>query len=87
MTPNRGSQKQQRASHVPKYCKLIYNYLNFNEMKTKEETKKAADNKVSKQAEETVSARDRIKLRGLFGIMKGKIHYDEDADIFNLEPL
>ncbi|OAV67126.1 hypothetical protein Barb6XT_01613 [Bacteroidales bacterium Barb6XT] len=56
-------------------------------MKTKEETKKAADNKVSKQAEETVSARDRIKLRGLFGIMKGKIHYDEDADIFNLEPL
>ncbi|OAV67078.1 hypothetical protein Barb6_02421 [Bacteroidales bacterium Barb6] len=23
---NRGSQKQQKASHVPEYCKLIYNY-------------------------------------------------------------
>ncbi|OAV65402.1 hypothetical protein Barb4_03391 [Bacteroidales bacterium Barb4] len=22
------TQKQQKASHVPKYCKLIYNYLN-----------------------------------------------------------
>jgi hypothetical protein len=32
----------------------------------------------------TVSARDRIKPRGLVGIMKGKIHYDENADIFNL---
>ncbi|OAV63553.1 hypothetical protein Barb6_03676 [Bacteroidales bacterium Barb6] len=53
-------------------------------METKEETKKAADNKVSKQAKETVSARDRIKPRGLSGWMKGKIHYDEDADIFNL---
>ena len=30
------------------------------------------------------AARDRIKPRGLFGIMKGKIHYDENADIFNL---
>jgi|GEM_PF-2057411 len=32
----------------------------------------------------TMSARDRIKPRGLVGCMKGKIHYDEDADIFNL---
>jgi len=31
-----------------------------------------------------ISARDRIKPRGLAGWMKGKIHYDEDADIFNL---
>ena len=31
-----------------------------------------------------ISARDRIKPRGLWGIMKGKIHYDENADIFNL---
>jgi len=41
--------------------------------------------RVAKPKTETVSARDRIKPRGLFGIMKGKIHYDEDADIFNLD--
>jgi len=34
-----------------------------------------------------VSIKDRIKPRGLAGCMKGKIHYDEDADIFNLKPL
>ncbi|OAV63528.1 hypothetical protein Barb4_05025 [Bacteroidales bacterium Barb4] len=56
-------------------------------MEAKKQTKKAADKNVSKQAEETVSARDRIKPRGLWGIMKGKIHYDKDADIFNLGPL
>jgi len=33
---------------------------------------------------EDLSVRDRIKPRGLWGIMKGKIHYDENADIFNL---
>jgi len=33
---------------------------------------------------EKVSARDRIKPRGLCGWMEGKIHYDENADIFNL---
>jgi hypothetical protein len=31
-----------------------------------------------------VSARDRIKPRGLVGAMKGKIRYNEDEDIFNL---
>ena len=42
--------------------------------------------KVTQQVKkEKVSARDRIKPRGLAGIMKGKIHYDKDADIFNLE--
>ena len=35
-------------------------------------------------AKQTLSARDRIKPRGLAGCMKGKIHYDESADIFNL---
>ena len=45
----------------------------------------AEKKKVIKQAKtEKLSARDRIKPRGLFGIMKGKIHYDRDADIFNL---
>ncbi|MCL2649597.1 MAG: hypothetical protein FWD60_01060 [Candidatus Azobacteroides sp.] len=34
---------------------------------------------------EEASAKDRIKPRGLWGIMKGKIHYDKEADIFNLE--
>ena len=41
--------------------------------------------KVTKQVKkEKVSARDRIKPRGLAGLYKGKIFYDEDADIFNL---
>ncbi|OAV72177.1 hypothetical protein Barb4_00110 [Bacteroidales bacterium Barb4] len=40
---------------------------------------------VAKKSKKTVSARDRIKPRGASGFMKGKIHYDEDADIFNLE--
>ena len=31
-----------------------------------------------------VSARDRIKPRGLSGLYKNKIFYDENADIFNL---
>ena len=33
---------------------------------------------------EKISAKDRIKPRGLAGLYKGKIFYDEDADIFNL---
>jgi len=41
--------------------------------------------KITKKViKEKMSARDRIKPRGLYGIMKGKIHYDENADIFNL---
>ena len=45
----------------------------------------AEKKKVAKKVkQEKVFARDRIKPRGLVGIMKGKIHYDEDADIFNL---
>lgn len=39
---------------------------------------------VKQAAEKKVSARDRIKPRGLLGWMKGKIHYDEKEDIFNL---
>ncbi|MCL1932540.1 MAG: hypothetical protein FWF53_01820 [Candidatus Azobacteroides sp.] len=47
--------------------------------------KKKASKTKSKAA--AISAKDRIKPRGLAGWMKGKIHYDEDADIFNLKPL
>jgi hypothetical protein len=59
---------------------------NFNEMETIEKTKvkKSASKKNNK---EEISARDRIKPRGLWGWMEGKIHYDKDADIFNLAPL
>ena len=46
----------------------------------KKETRKTASAKV-------LSARDRIKPRGLFGLFKGRIHYDENEDIFNLKPL
>ena len=47
--------------------------------------KVTAKKKVAKPVKkEKVSARDRIKPRGLVGWMKGKIHYDENADIFNL---
>ena len=41
--------------------------------------------KVPKQEKKgKVSARDRIKPRGLIGLYKGKIFYDKEADIFNL---
>ncbi|OAV75896.1 hypothetical protein Barb7_00454 [Bacteroidales bacterium Barb7] len=57
-------------------------------MKTEEQTKKVAKAEVSEPVksaeEETVCARDRIKPRGLSGLHKGLIHYDKDADIFNL---
>ena len=43
-----------------------------------------AKKRITKQVEKKVSARDRIKPRGLCGWMEGKIHYDENADIFNL---
>jgi len=33
---------------------------------------------------EKVSARDRIKPRGLWGLYKGQFIYDKEADIFNL---
>ena len=39
---------------------------------------------IKAEKKEKVSARDRIKPRGLLGWMEGKIHYDENADIFNL---
>ena len=47
---------------------------------------KAVEKKeVTKQVKKAkVSARDRIKPRGLAGLYKGKIFYDENADIFNL---
>ena len=42
--------------------------------------------KITKQVKRgKMSAKDRIKPRGLCGIMKGKIHYDKSADIFNLD--
>ena len=40
--------------------------------------------RLAKQVAENFSVRDRIKPRGLLGWMKGKIHYDETEDIFNL---
>ena len=36
------------------------------------------------QKKEKVSAKDRIKPRGLVGLLKGQIFYDKEADIFNL---
>jgi hypothetical protein len=35
----------------------------------------------------TISVKDRIKPRGLAGLFKGRIRYDENEDIFNLRPL
>ncbi|GHV53655.1 hypothetical protein FACS1894181_17560 [Bacteroidia bacterium] len=51
------------------------------ETKTKKTT---AEKQPAKRTVQTVSTKDRIKPRGLAGWMKGKIHYDENADIFNL---
>jgi len=48
------------------------------------EKRKEKKKKVAKKVKKEVSARDRIKPRGLVGWMEGKIHYDENADIFNL---
>jgi hypothetical protein len=55
-------------------------------MKTVEKT---AKKKVSKPKIEKadILAKSGIKPRGLAGWMKGKIHYDENEDIFNLAPL
>ncbi|OAV66555.1 hypothetical protein Barb7_02005 [Bacteroidales bacterium Barb7] len=44
-----------------------------------------SEKKTAAETKKKVSARDRIKPRGMVGFMKGKIHYDKDADIFNLE--
>ena len=38
----------------------------------------------ARQVKKELTARDRIKPRGLAGLFKGRIHYDESADIFNL---
>ncbi|OAV73597.1 hypothetical protein Barb6_00091 [Bacteroidales bacterium Barb6] len=43
------------------------------------------EKKIAEKSTKTVSVRDRIKPRGASGFLKGKIHYDEEADIFNLE--
>ena len=48
--------------------------------------KVTAKKKITKQEKnKIVSARDRIKPRGLSGLYRGKIFYDKNADIFNLE--
>ncbi len=49
-------------------------------MGTTVEKKKAAKQK----KKEELSAKDRIKPRGLSGLYKGRIFYDKNADIFNL---
>ena len=47
--------------------------------------KTTEEKKVTQKVKKTkMSARDRIKPRGLAGLYKGKIFYDKDADIFNL---
>ena len=58
--------------------------LNFKKNKKMEKVTEKKE-KVAKQVKKgKVSARDRIKPRGLSGLYKGKIFYDKDADIFNL---
>lgn len=56
-------------------------------MKVKEKKGLTSDTKKLEKGGKTVSARDRIKPRGLSGKLKGKIHYDRNSDIFNLGPL
>jgi hypothetical protein len=50
---------------------------------------KTAKKKTSKPKIEKadILAKSGIKPRGGWGLMKGKIHYDENEDIFNLKPL
>jgi hypothetical protein len=49
--------------------------------------KKVTEKRNISRSKETLSAKERIKPRGIAGCMKGKIHYDRNADIFNLAPL
>jgi hypothetical protein len=50
-----------------------------------QDTKTAKKKRVAVPAnKEVIYARDRIKPRGLWGLYKGKIFYDENEDIFNL---
>jgi hypothetical protein len=37
-----------------------------------------------RQTKDKISAKERIKPRGLAGLYKGQIHYDKNVDIFNL---
>jgi hypothetical protein len=55
-------------------------------VKTKKitENKKTSKPKIEKA---DILAKSGIKPRGGWGCMKGKIHYDENEDIFNLAPL
>jgi hypothetical protein len=46
--------------------------------------KAVCQKKESKQTKEKISVKERIKPRGLAGLYKGQIHYDKNADIFNL---
>jgi hypothetical protein len=41
--------------------------------------------KTKPKVRKPLSARSRIKPRGLVGAFAGRIHYDEAADIFNLK--
>ena len=72
---------------MAKICVLQREYVSLciKNLKTmNKEGQTTAKKRITKQVEKKVSARDRIKPRGLCGWMEGKIHYDENADIFNL---
>lgn len=49
--------------------------------KTEKTTKKEI---ITKSTRKKTTAKNRGKSRGLWGIMKGEIHYDTNADVFNL---
>jgi hypothetical protein len=53
-------------------------------METVEMTKVKKSASKKKSEREMLPVRDGIKPRGGWGMMKGKIHYDENEDIFNL---
>ncbi|MDR0872373.1 MAG: hypothetical protein LBN27_02750 [Prevotellaceae bacterium] len=54
-----------------------------------ETTKKQPKRQTAISKSINLSARDRIKPRGLFGLYKGRIHWDKEKEIeiFNLGPL
>jgi len=65
--------------------KIVSYLCRINQIKNKEMEKVIEKKKTTKPVrKEKVSARDRIKPRGLVGLYKGQIFYDENADIFNL---
>jgi hypothetical protein len=53
-------------------------------MKTENKKNPPSENQMKVIKQKPESAKKKIKPRGLAGLYKGQIHYDKNADVFNL---